>query len=130
MATWDRITYPLTHLGHGRVSIAGRFRPNGSSAVSSTYFTGKGFTAAHTSTGKFTVTLNEGLVFNQIDHVEASLWLNAADDKMVQVGAVSASSRTIVINVWDKSGGAVADVASNANNWISFEVIGRLGSED
>jgi len=130
MATWDRTTYDLQHLGHGRVSIAGRFKPNGSSAVVNGSNKGRGFTATYNSTGKFTVTLSAGLVFSQVDSFIPSLWLNAADDKDVQTGAISASARTFVINVWDISDTGVADVAANANNWISFEIIGRLGAED
>lgn len=125
----DRMSFPLNHLGKQRIVVSGRFRPNGANAVDSDYNKGRGFTAARTGTGAFTVTL-DGYPFGQIDDVQWNLMLNAVDDKFLVGGAVDADAGTIKVVVWDVSGGAAADVASNANNWICFKAtIRNSGTE-
>lgn len=97
--------------------IAGSFRPNGSSAVATT--AGVGFTVARTSAGLFTITLVDA--FPGLLSAQCSLQLATGDDKFVQFGSIDVSSaKTIQIRVWDVSGAAVSDVASDANNWIHF----------
>jgi hypothetical protein len=125
----DRTTYPANHYGANRVIVAGRFRPNAGSAVDNTLNKGVGFTVARTGAGAFTVTI-AGYPFGQIDDVQWSLWLNAADDKFVQGGPIDSAAGTIKVVVWDISGAAATDVASNANNWITFSCVIRDSSEE
>jgi hypothetical protein len=115
----NRMFEDVMCLGKGVVVIAGSFAPNGSSAVASTSVKGKGFSVVRTSTGLFTVTLEDTYVAAL--SMVASIQLASGDDKFVQVGAVDVTSaKTIEIRVWDISGGAVADVSANANNRINF----------
>jgi hypothetical protein len=100
-----------------------------SSAVSNALNKGIGFTVTRTGVGAFTI-LVAGFPFGQIDSAQASLWLNTPDDKFVQGAAIDEDAGTAKIVVWDISGAAVADVASNANNWISFSIMIRDSSEE
>lgn len=103
----------------GVVTLAGSFAPNGSSAVSSASNLGHGWSVVRTSTGLFTITLEDSYV--SLLSLTASLQLATADDKMVQVGSCDVSSaKTVQIRVWDISSAAVADVAADANNRIHF----------
>ena len=124
----DRNFDPTEIIGKNRVIYSGAFKPNGSSAVANSSNKGKGWTVARTSTGLFTVTINS--VLGQIDSVVASLQLATADDKYVNVGTIVVASKTFILHVWDISGGAVADVAANANNWINFTLIGRASGAE
>lgn len=125
----DRMTYPMNHYGKNRVVVAGRFRPNAGSAVSNALNKGVGFTAARTGTGAFTITI-AGFPFGQIDDVQFSLLLNAAGDQFLVGGAGDAALGTIKVTAWDVSDNAAADIASHANNWISFSCVIRDSSEE
>lgn len=104
------------------VVIAGSFAPNGSSAP--TAVTGKGVASvARSSAGLFLVTLDD--LFVSFLNIQASLALASADDKFVQVGAVSVSSKTFEIRVWDVSGAAVSDISAAAGNVIYFAVMAK-----
>jgi len=109
-------------LGKGVKVIAGSFAPNGSSAVASTSNKGKGFSVARTSTGLFTITLQDA--YTALLAASANLQLTTGDDKFVQIGAIDVvSAKTIQIRVWDISGAAVADVSAAAGNRINFVLI-------
>lgn len=112
----------VTSEAKGVALVAGRFRPNGSSAVDTTLSKGVGFTPARTGTGVFRITFTEK--YQALLNFQAQLWLNAASDQKIDVGAYVAPTSTasgyIDITVWDISGAAAADISSNANNWISF----------
>lgn len=116
----------LKTLGKRRAVIAGSFAPNGSSAISAAGNKGRGFTVARTGTGTYTITLSEA--WSQCDAAVASLQLATADDKFVTVGPIDMSAKTIVIYAWDISGGALADVAADANNRINFILVLRNSS--
>lgn len=119
----NRNTTPLKTLGKNRVVIAGSFAPNGSSAVNSALNRGRGFTVARGGTGTFTITLSD--TWAQCDAAVATLQLATADDKYALVGSIDLSAKTVVINVWDISGAALADVAANTNNRINFVLVMR-----
>ena len=103
--------------------IDGSFCLNGTSAVNNTLNTGIGFTVARTSTGLFTITLQDNYV--SLHSVTASLQLETASDKIVQVGttAVSTTAKTIQLRIWDISDAAVADVSYDANNRVNFQAV-------
>ena len=103
--------------------IDGSFCPNGTSAVNNALNTGIGFTVARTSTGLFTITLQDNYV--SLHSVTASLQLATGSDKMAQIGetAVSTTAKTIQIRIWDISDAAVADVSYDANNRVNFQAV-------
>lgn len=104
-------------LDQGLVLLQGSFAPAGSGAP--TTVKGKGFSVARTSTGLFTLTLQD-----KYAHLIAglvTLQLASGGDQIVQLGSVDVSSaRTVQIRVWDISGAAVADISADANNRINF----------
>lgn len=110
----------LETLGRKKRVVAGSFAPNGSSALvaSSTRVTGSGATVAYVSTGLYRVTFTDA--YGALLAATATLQLATGDDKYCQLGAYSAANKTLDIRVWDVSGAAVADVAADANNRISF----------
>lgn len=99
------------------VVIEGSFAPNGAGAVDNTSNEGVGFSVARSGVGVFTVTFKETF-FALISH-QLGLQLNALADSDLQLGAVSLSGKTAVINV--KTAGVAADIAANANNRIHFK---------
>lgn len=100
--------------------IRGSFQCNGSSAP--LVVKGKGYTVVHTGTGVFTVTLVDGVV--DILDAEATLQLAVAADSQAQIGVVTASAGTVVINVL--TAGTLADIAADANNRINFTIRVRI----
>lgn len=113
----NRIFNPPRALEKELVTITGSFLPAGTGAV--TGVTGKGFTVARSDVGKFTVTLTD--TYQSLIGVSLTLGLATAADQVLQLGAVDVTSaKTIVINVWDISDAAVADISANAANRIYF----------
>lgn len=109
-------------LGKGIKVISGSFAPNGSSAVAATSVKGKGFSVARTNQGVFTITLQDAYVALLAGH--CTLQLATAADQYVQLGAIDVvSAKTVVINVWDISDAALADIAANAGNRIHFTLV-------
>lgn len=119
----NRTLYGIKTLGKNRVVLAGSFAPNGSSAISAASVRGRGFTVAYTSTGLYTITLND--VWAQCDAAIATLQLATADDKFVTIGAIDLAAKTVQITAWDISGGAKADIAADTNNRINFVLVLR-----
>ena len=115
----SRIWHDLETVGIGVKIICGSFAPNSTSAVSAASNKGKGWSVVRTSAGVFTITLADK--YNSILSAQASLQLSTPDDKYLQWGAIDvASAKTLVLNVWDASGAAVADISANASNRIHF----------
>lgn len=104
--------------GKGLVDVHGSFRPNSTSAVSSAYNKGNGWSVARTSTGLFSVTFDED--YYELVSVVVTLQLATGADQFCQVGTWTSATRVLQIRVWDVSGAAVADVASDADNKIHF----------
>jgi hypothetical protein len=107
-------------LDKGVVHVQGSFAPDTANAP--TTVKGAGFSVARTSTGLFTITLQDK--YQHLIAGSLTLQLASGDDKILQLGAVDVvSAKTVQIRVWDISGGAVADIAANANNRINFLLI-------
>jgi len=112
----------LFNLGNQYTMICGSFLPNGNSAIANSSNTGKGFTVAYTSTGKYTITLADK--YAVCISATATLALATAADTFLQWGAIDVvTAKTLVLNNWDVSGAGVADIASNAANRIHFCLI-------
>ncbi len=108
-------------LGKGRKIIAGRFFPNGASAIAVDTLW-NGFSVARTGVGQYTITLSDS--YPAIVAYRADLQLNAVADLKLQWGAIDVvTAKTLVLNAL-----AVAtptEIAANANNSISFALILR-----
>jgi len=124
----DAQTFPVRQYGGNRVVLTGSFRPNGSSHPSATHHKGKWFTVTRTGTGTYAVVLNDTVV--DVEAVFVHLRLATAADKEAQAGTYTTATRTLVISIWDKGDGSVSgDVASDADNVISMEIVVRVGSD-
>ena len=109
-------------MGKGIKIISGSFAPNGASAVSAASVKGKGFSVARTGAGVFTITLQDAYVALLAGH--CTLQLAVAADQYVQLGAIDVvTAKTVVINAWDISDAALADIAANAGNRIHFTLV-------
>ena len=116
-------TYPLIGLKHQECAIiGGTFYPDTANAPTYGTCGHRGWSVAYTSTGLFTVTLDDKvpgiLVVNQ-----PTLQLATGADLILQLGTISLSAKTIQIRVWDISDAAVANIAANANNAIHWSAI-------
>ena len=113
----NRIFHDVQALNPGIKIIAGRFKPNGSSAIDNTENLGNGFTVAYTTTGTYTITLDD--VYPGYISAQCSLQHNGGGDKKVHFGAIDVTSaKTIVI--YNVTGASVADLAAHADNHIHF----------
>lgn len=110
----------------GVVVLGFSFFPQGTGAISSSQIVGRGVASVAWSTNRYVVTLADQ--YNSILSVQATLQLATADDKFVQIGAVSVTNKTIEIVVWDVSSAAAASVAANAGNEINVLVIAKNSS--
>ena len=110
----------------GVVVLGFSFFPQGTGAISSSQIVGRGVASVAWSSNRYVVTLADQ--YNSILSVQASLQLATADDKFVQIGAVSVTNRTIEIVVWDVSSAATASIAANAGNEINVLVIAKNSS--
>lgn len=111
-------THEIKSKTRGCVEVQGSFAPAGTGAV--TTVNGTGFTVARTDVGEFTITLNES--YNELVACTAGLMLATPGDQVLQFGAFSSANKTLVLNVWDISGGALADIAADADNRIHFRL--------
>lgn len=108
-------------LGKKYTIVSGSFAPNGSSAVSSASNKGIGWSVVRTSTGLFTITLQDSWV--ALLSAKSALQLATGDDKYLQFGTIDVvTNKTVQIRVWDASAAAVADISADANNRIHFEL--------
>lgn len=114
----NRTLYGIQTLGKNRVVLAGSFAPNGSNPISPNSIRGRGFTVAYTSTGLYTITLDD--VWAQCDSAIATLQLATAGGKFVNIGSIDLAAKTVQIAAWDISGEAKADIAADPNNRINF----------
>lgn len=109
---------PVRALVRNTQILAGKFRPNGSSAIDNTLNIGKGFTVARTSAGVYTITFADK--YKNLLAIVPGLEMNAAANTYVQVGAVSLVTSTVVITNYTGGGTTPADIAANAGNRINF----------
>lgn len=123
MANMGRQRFPAECLGQGRVGISGSFAPNGSSALAAASMYGTtGWTVAYTSTGLYTITLDDKWLY--LLSAWHSLQLHTGSDKYLQWGDIDvASAKTLQLRCWDASDAAVADVAADSNNRIHFGLV-------
>ena len=117
MPNQARHRYPMECLGEGRVRIGGSFAPNGSSALAAAGMYGTtGWTAAYTSTGLYTVTLDD--VWLYLLDWSLGFAMVTATDVVPQLGLVDLPAKTIQIR--SLAVATVTDIAADAANRISF----------
>ena len=95
--------------------VPGSFAPAGTGAPTSVK--GKGFTVARADVGVYTVTFDR--VYPECFAVLASVQLATPDGSIINVGAISLSSRTVSLAAFDDTGSAL-EIAANANNRVNF----------
>lgn len=117
------------------VTIDGRFRPNGSSAIDNTENVGlQGCSVAYSTTGIYVITLDDK--YNYVYSVNPSCELATAADTQIQwtssgTGTDTRGNSVTTITVTALTAGSAADIASNAGNWIAVSIRcsrGVLGS--
>ena len=110
----------------GTVRIGGAFRPNGSSAFSNSTSTNTLYgiaTIARNSAGNFTVTLPFGAASIRsirLGYRLSALPANVASIMVIGAPTVSTSAISFVIQYAENN--VAADIASNAANWIDWEI--------
>jgi hypothetical protein len=119
MANQGRQRYEMESLGPGRVRIGGRFRPNAASAIDNTLNEGSaGWTVAWTSTGLFTVTLED--VWSYAFDKSLSLEHATAVDLKLQWGAIDLNARTLQIR--SLAVATLTNIASDPGNWVNWGI--------
>ena len=113
-------TNPLHHQQVEIVALSGRFRPNAAGTIDNTLNKGVGFTASWVSTGRYRVTFDQ--IGKELVFAVPSLMLAANDDKYIKLGPYDATNKRLDFFVHDISGAALADLASDPDTWIGFEV--------
>lgn len=108
--------YDVMTVARDRVVIAGSFAPAGTGAV--TDVKGVGFSVARSGVGVFTITFDR--TYPDLECAIVSTQLATPTGDVTNVGDYSAANGTLVLDHWDISGGAAADIAANANNRINF----------
>lgn len=127
-----RADRPVFSKGNRKI-LSGRFRPNGGGAVDNTLNVGKGFTVTQGAAGIYSVVTD--FPVTHVFSITPALWLNAPADVKVEIGAISISSTTGILTFALKTtktsdGTTAVDIASNSNNWISFDMTFRqMGSD-
>lgn len=119
-------TSPVRSKSPKATVVAGRFRPNGNSAItaSSSTVIGDGWTVSRTGVGAFTITITG--YWTKLQSFIAQVQLNAlsAGSTVEITGAVthSASGTTIPITYQLNAAGTFGDedITSHANAWIHF----------
>lgn len=112
------------------VRVCGRFKPNGSSAITNTQGStifGRGFSVARTNTGVFTITLRG--TFGNYLHGDLTLMSSTIADggqfRVVSVTASGGNTALVVTHYGEDAGGVMQaeDIASAADNFVTFEFV-------
>ena len=79
---------------------------------------GEGYSVAQTAKGTYTITFDDYVASGYSGLV--TVQLNTAADLIPIIGAFDPAYQTVILYTWDKSDGALADVAVHANNRMNF----------
>lgn len=114
--------------------VHGSFAPNGSSAVASTSYKGKGFTVARTGVGTFVITLSKTPPWYEIVAAHVQLHMGTPDGTTASMTTHTlGTTGTVTIKtmlpafVTDAIVVAAGDVAAAATNRIDFSLALRKG---
>lgn len=126
----DKDTYGIKGRNPAEVRISGRFKPNGSNAITNTLGStifGQGFSVARSNTGIYALTI-KGL-FGHLLHGDFTIWSSTiADGGQFRVASVAESGGNTVVTIThygEDAGGLMTpeDIASASDNFVSFELI-------
>lgn len=125
----DKDFYPLKGRNPEEVRIVGRFKPNGSSAITNTKGTtvfGEGWSVARSNTGIYAVTIL-GL-FGSLLHVSASLMSTTiADGGQFRFAVAESGGNTVLTmtHYGEDAGGIMQaeDIAAADANFVTFEAV-------
>ena len=97
----------------GIVEVCGNVTIGAAGAVDVT--TGTGFSIAHTTTGVYTITLDDQYQAFIAGNCNVQFYTTTSTnfDLTAQFGLYVAADRTLVIRIWDHSGAALADPADD-----------------
>jgi hypothetical protein len=117
-------THKETTFGTGRLRVNGSFRPAG--VGSPTVVAGKGFSISRTDVGNYLITLDRKYT-TLVDGV-CSVRTAAKTVTNVQFGDYDSSLGTMQIDTY--VGGVEADLASDVDNVVNFEMVFARGGSD
>jgi hypothetical protein len=114
--------------------INGSFAPNGSSAVASTSYKGKGYTVARTGTGTFVITLDKTPPWYEIVSAHVQLHMGTPTGAYASMTTHTlGTTGTVTIKTYIPTSPAgvfqvdAADVAAAATNRVDFKLALRKG---
>ena len=117
------VTYYGTHPLHDAVGVeivAGKFVLAAGPAMGTV--SGVNFTAAYTGVGVYTITLKKA--YTALISGVVCLQQNTMGDQFASLGAVDVvTAKTVVLNVWDISGAAAADIATDGSQSVNFYLV-------
>lgn len=125
----DKDTYDIRTRNGAEVRVCGRFKPNGSSAITNTLGStifGAGFSVARSTTGVFALTI-KGL-FGALLHGTFTLWTSTITDggqfRIVSVAESGGNTIVTITHFGEDAGGlmAIEDIAAASDNFISFDL--------
>lgn len=121
----NRQLYPLRGVvGPGRVLISFGIRPNGTSTPTIVEDVGDAVSSVSRSgVGVYVITLRD--TWLALCGAGITLQLNTAADTQVQITGATTVATTRTITTTILTAGVAADIASNANNIIWFELVMR-----
>lgn len=132
----ERPTYAARSYGRDEVKIGGRFKPNGSSAITNTQGStifGRGFSVSRTGTGAYTLTFTGTLGVFLRGYAELhSSTITDGGDIRVGIPVESGGNTTVALVHYGEDAGGVRqaeDVASASDNFISFELVFQRATE-
>lgn len=102
-------TFPVAAPRRETKVLTGNFTCNGSSAVATSTIKGDISSVTRDGTGTYTITLKQS--WRQVGYIGVSLV--GSGDQYARVKSQDVANGTFVIEIWDLSGGAVADSASD-----------------
>lgn len=132
----ERPTYEARSYGRDEVVLRGRFKPNGSSAITNTQGStvfGRGWSVAYTNTGIYTLTITGTLgTFLTGDARLHSSTITDGGVFRVQVPTTSGGNTTCILTHYGEDAAGVRqaeDIASASDNFISFELVFQRATE-
>lgn len=125
----DKDTYGIRTRNGAEVRVCGRFKPNGSSAITNTLGStvfGAGFSVARSNTGIFALTIKGK--FGALLHGTFTIWSSAiADGGQFRIVSVAESGGNTVVtftHYGEDAGGIMQaeDIAAASDNFVSFDL--------
>lgn len=132
----ERPTFAARSYGRDEVVLRGRFKPNGSSAITNTQGStvfGRGWSVARSNTGIYTLTITGtlGVFLGGWAELHSSTITDGGDIR-VGVPTESGGNTSCVLTHYGEDAGGIRqaeDVAAASDNFISFELVFQRATE-